>query len=79
MAKDAIELMAYDPFCNGEKIIDPDKNVETEDDYDFKNYVVYDLYRYIKFVNDNKVKKTCTIPESLAKLAESKGIDFQKF
>lgn len=78
MAKDAIELMAYDAFCNGEKIIDPDENVETEDDYDFKNFVICDLYRYVRLDNENKVKKNCTIPESLAKAAENRGINFSK-
>lgn len=78
MAKDAIELMAYDAFCNGETIIDPIDSEETEDDYDFKNYVVCDLNRYFRLENDNKVKKNCTIPESLAKAAENRGINFSK-
>ena len=78
MAKDAIELMAYDYYCDGEKIIEPEDANVTEEDYDFKNYVVCDLNRYFRLEGDKKVKKNCTIPESLAKAAISKGINFSK-
>ena len=78
MAKDAIELMAYDAFCNGEKIIDPEEDAGTEDEYDFKNFVICDLGRYFRLESDAKVKKNCTIPESLAKAGENKGLNFSR-
>lgn len=78
MAKDAIELMAYDAFCNGEKIIEPEEDAGTEDSYDIKNYVVCDLGRYFRLEDGSKVKKNCTIPESLAKAGEKKGLNFSR-
>lgn len=78
MAKDAIELMAYDAFCNGDKIPEPDEAIGTDEEYDLENFVLCDLNRYFNLESEHKVKKNCTIPESLAKAAESKNINFSK-
>lgn len=78
MAKDAIELMAYDSFLNGEMFIDPKNAIGTDEKYDFESYVIADLNKYFRLESEKKVKKNCTIPESLAKAAEKKGINFSK-
>ncbi|QUY64304.1 hypothetical protein GUI37_01735 [Helcococcus kunzii] len=78
MAKDAIELMAYDSYLEGESFIEPSEATGTEEDFDFDSYVIVDLKKYFRFESEKKVKKNCTIPESLAKAAEKKGINFSK-
>lgn len=78
-AKDAIELMAYHNFLEGKICIDPNEiNLEVEDDFDGISYLLCDLNRYNKLESEKKVKKNCTIPESLSKAAEKQGINFSK-
>ncbi len=54
------------------------KKVYTNEKFDFMNYVVCDLDRYFRLENEKKIKKNCTIPESLAKAGEKRGINFSK-
>ncbi|WP_311537235.1 hypothetical protein [uncultured Anaerococcus sp.] len=77
-SKDAIELLAYDFLIDGRDFPEPENCLGTDEKYDFINYVVCDLERYFRLDNDNKVKKNCTIPESLAKAGESRGLNFSK-
>lgn len=79
MAKDAIELLAYDSFLSGEEFVSPkecDKELPLE--ADFLSFIICDLDRYFRLESDKKVKKNCTIPESLAKAAEERGINFSR-
>lgn len=78
MSKDAIELLAYDFLLDGEDFPPPEDSYGTDEKYDFVNYVVCDLNRYFRLDSENKVKKNCTIPESLARAGESKGLNFSK-
>lgn len=78
MAKDAIELMAYDDFLRGGEIIQPKVLICENEDYDFVSHVICDLNKYLNLESEKKVKKNCTIPESLAKAAENKGVNFSK-
>lgn len=78
MSKDAIELLAYDFLLDGEDFPLPEECYGTDEKFDFINYVVCDLNRYFRLDSENKVKKNCTIPESLARAGESKGLNFSK-
>lgn len=78
MSKDAIELLAYDFLLDGEDFPLPEDTISVDEKYDFVNYVLCDLDRYVRLDNEKKVKKNCTIPESLAKAGESKGLNFSK-
>lgn len=78
MAKDAIELMAYDCMIDGESFISAKESEGTDDIYDFMSYVLCDLNKYFKLETEEKVKKNCTIPKSLAKAGENRGINFSQ-
>lgn len=78
MAKDSIELMAYDDFLDGKEFIEPMDAKGSKEKYDFESYIIVDLKKYFRLETEKKVKKNCTIPESLAKLGEKRGINFSK-
>lgn len=79
MAKDAIELMAYDYYIENDYFRKPEECLDEDaEEYDFISYVLCDLERYRRLEEDKKVKKNCTIPETLAKKAEKKGLNFSK-
>lgn len=78
MSKDAIGLLAYDFLLDGEDFPLPEDSYGTDQKFDFVNYIVCDLGRYFRLNSEKKVKKNCTIPESLARAGERKGLNFSK-
>lgn len=79
MAKDAIELMAYDSFLNGEIFIDPKSSIGTDEKYDFKSYVIVDLNKYFRLESEKKKRKIVQYLKAWQKSQKKKGLIFLRF